>query len=354
MAKPRKILIVDDDEDQTAYLRHFIGLWGYETHVAADGPEALEAVKSFQPDMILLDLYLPTIPGLEVLKRIREDRGQEDIPVFIISSEESDEVRIVCMSSGATEYIIKPIQPFDLSMKIQNTLEMLDYRRQIVTLNNRLNREKGILLRYFSRDLVEKILNDEISPELGGALVNAAVFFFDLRGSTGIAEAVGPKEYAVFVSNLFGELMDIVFENNGSINEIMGDGILASFGCPVETGDNSYHAVQAALSIREHLRKYNEERLPDYLTQPVRFGIGIASGRIFAGNIGSESRMKYALMGDPVNKASRIQDLTRDQGCDILVDEATVQGLSERVSVESRGAFQLRGKKEESELFCVL
>lgn len=349
----KRILIVDDDPDQTEYLKHFIGLWGYETSVAMDGQEGLQAIHEFKPDLVLLDLYLPSLPGLEILKRIRDDKDINDTPVFIISSEDSDEVRIVCMSSGATEYIVKPIQPFDLSMKIQNTLEMLAYRREIVKLNDKLNREKGILLRYFSHDLVEKILSEEIRPELGGAEMYGSVFFFDLRGSTGIAEAIGPKEYAIFVSNLFGDLMDIIFQNQGSVNEIMGDGILASFGCPVPAEDHALHSVRAAVAIREYIDRYNDSTRPQYLNGPVRFGIGIASGKFFAGNIGSASRLKFAIMGDPVNKASRIQDLTKEIGCNILIEESVYRELKGEFKVTGQGIYTLRGKNKESELFCV-
>ena len=161
MAQSR-ILIVEDDPDQAALLDRFLSQWGYETKIAPDGPEALEFMESFDPDLVLLDIFLPQLPGLEVLKKIRAHDKSVSVPVFIMSADDSDEIRIVGMSTGASDFIKKPIQLADLSMRIQQALELLSYRRKIHELNQRLEHDKQRLLRYFSRDIVEKILSEEI------------------------------------------------------------------------------------------------------------------------------------------------------------------------------------------------
>lgn len=349
-----RILIVEDDPDQSALLDRFLGQWGYETRVASDGPEAMQLINDYDPDLILLDIYLPTVPGLEVLKQIRAQDKSVSIPVFIMSADDSDEIRIVGMSTGASDFIKKPIQLADLSMRIQQSLELLSYRRKIYELNQRLEHDKQRLLRYFSRDIVEKILSEEISPELGGKTVVASVMFYDVRGSTTIAERIGPQKYAEFISDLFGRIMDLIFDHGGSVNELLGDGILATFGCPDPTGRDAANAVSAAQGIRKLMRRYNEQYLPPELQEEgVRYGMGIATGKIFAGNIGSIQRLKYAVMGDPVNTAARIQDLTKEKNVDLLIDENTSRGLDTSDGIRLSGDYILRGKKGAVKVFEV-
>jgi class 3 adenylate cyclase/CheY-like chemotaxis protein len=346
--RPHRILIVEDDEAQAQMLKHFIAMWGYEIQVAASGEEAVSILETYQPDLVLLDLYLPGMPGLDVLKQIRGISKLQDIPVFITSADDSEEVKIVSMSSGANEFLRKPVVMADLVMKIQTALELLESRRTIEELNRKLEKEKKRLLRYFSEDLVEKILNEEIPAELGGDIVPASVMFFDIRGSTPMAERMGPKNYASFISDLFADIMDIIFANRGSVNELLGDGILATFGCPVPTDDDAFNAIRTAVDIRTYLQNFNS-----MVDDKIGYGIGIATGRIFAGNIGSIRRMKYAVMGDPVNAASRIQDMTKELNAQILFDHHTYEPVRNRVRVHSLGHYKLRGKEEMVEILSL-
>lgn len=347
-SQPHRILIVEDDETQAQMLRHFIAMWGYEIQTATSGEDAIASLDSYKPDLVLLDLYLPGIPGLDVLKQIRNKSELKDIPVFIISADDSEEVKIVSMSSGANEFLHKPIVMADLVMKIQTALELLTSRRTIEELNRKLEKEKRRLLRYFSEDLVERILNEEIPAELGGDIIPASVMFFDIRGSTPMAEKMGPQNYATFISDLFADIMDIIFANRGSVNELLGDGILATFGCPVPTDDDVFNAIQTAVDIRTYIRNFNT-----MVADRIGYGIGIATGRIFAGNIGSIRRMKYAVMGDPVNAAARIQDMTKELNAPILFDHHTYGPVSDRINAHSHGHFKLRGKEEITEVLSL-
>ncbi|MCS7205867.1 MAG: adenylate/guanylate cyclase domain-containing response regulator [Leptospiraceae bacterium] len=359
--KVYKILIIEDDVSQAELLKNFISMWGYQIYVEADGHEGLNAVHKYKPDLILLDIYLPSIPGLEILKEIRKIPEFDLIPIFVMSADTSEEIKIITLSNGANEFIGKPIKMADLIMKIQTALELLESRRTIDELNKKLEKEKQRLLRYFSADLVEKILNEEIPAELGGDIVESTIMFFDVRGSTTIAERMGPKNYANFISNLFSDLMDIIFNNQGSVNELLGDGLLATFGCPVPTFNDQFNALKTAIEIAEYIKGFNQ-----YVTEKVDFGIGIASGKVFAGNIGSIRRMKYAVMGDPVNTASRIQDLTKETKNKILFDHHTFYLCNEKQNklklpqtneifvIKRVGSFLLKGKTEPTEIYSLL
>lgn len=345
-----KILILEDDDAQNAALRQFISAWGYEVVSLGTAAQAITYLSTNTPDMALIDLHLPDHPGIEILKHIRDTDGPIPMPVFMISGEDSPEIRIVCLSTGADDFLPKPLNFADVSMKVQQAFERVNYKKEIRLLNEKLEKDKKSLQRYFSDDLVEKILNEEISTELGGTLVEASIMFFDIRGSTTMAERIGPQAYAERISKLFADLMDIVFNNGGSINELLGDGILATFGCPFPKEHDAANAVAAALAIEQHMSSVNSQReTADKV--PYRFGIGISTGKIFAGNIGSERMIKYAVMGDAVNTAARIEDLTKEYEYNIIIDEPTRIAAGDHFSCVELPATQLRGKKETVKLF---
>lgn len=340
-----KILIVEDEQDQAEMLRNLLSAWGYELFIALDGKTALKIAAETPPDLVLLDLYLPDIPGMEILQKIRNEPILAEIPIFVVSGHDSEEVRIVALSNGASDFIRKPVQLADMAMKIQQALELSSYKKQINELNVKLEKEKKRLLRYFSADLVEKILNEEVGAELGGVILPATILFFDIRGSTPIAEKIGPNKYAGLISALFADIMDIVFGNYGSVNELLGDGMLATFGCPLSTQQDALNAVMTAYKIRLHMDTYNSIHKEE-IDGPLGYGIGLATGKVFAGNIGSVRLMKYAVMGDPVNKAARIQDLTKEFHKDIIMDNATFQQLPSAVQCVELPTQILRGKQE--------
>lgn len=351
----QQLLIVENDDAQLTQISEFLERWGYAVHRTATATGAIGWLATNTPDLALIDLHLPDGPGIEILKNIRDSDGAIPIPVLMVSATDSPEIRIVCMSTGANDFLPMPLNFADLSMKIQQALELTDHKKEIHALNKKLEKEKRSLLRFFPEDFVEKILNEEISAELGGAIVPASIMFFDIRGSTTLAEKIGPHAYAETISTLFTDIMDIIFGRAGSINELLGDGILATFGCPTPTENDAKNAVSAATAIAGHMAMLNEMRQADGEI-PFGFGIGIASGKIFAGNIGSIRLMKYAVMGDPVNTAARIQDLTKELPHAVIIDENTYKNADASAN-GSEAKFvelplqKLRGKVENTILF---
>lgn len=350
-----RILVIEDDQDQLALVRQYIGMLGYEVRTSGDGTEALELLQSWVPDLVLLDLYLPNTPGMIILKEIRENSNTADIPVMIMSSDDSEETTIVCLSSGATEFIAKPIRMAELTLKIQNSLELLKYKRRLNDLNAKLEREKGLLSKYFSSDLVEKILSEEIKTELGGTKLDASLLFMDIRNSTGIAEHMDPNDFADFLSSIFTDMMDLVFGNLGSVNKLTGDGILATFGCPQPGENDVYNCVKTAAYMRNYVKIFNEHSGGAPGGDPLRIGIGIATGNIFAGNVGSWRRMEYSVLGDPVNLAARLQEQTKviEGGVDIVMDRTTYEAVRDHVKVRPAGTMEIRGKTEPVEVYVL-
>ncbi|EMJ95954.1 adenylate/guanylate cyclase domain-containing protein [Leptospira alstonii] len=209
---------------------------------------------------------------------------------------------------------------------------------------------KRILERYFPENLVDYLVDQRHQTELEGKNVQATMLFCDVRNSTEISELLNPGEFAAFLSELFTGLMDLTYANGGSVNKILGDGLLITFGCPFPEEDDTINCVRFALQMREYLIAFNDNRNAK-LKSPVSMGIGISTGIVFAGNIGSPRHMEYTVLGNAVNTASRLEALTKTMGYDILLDSYTARCVSHKIDIKMIGEFQIRGKKEPQEIF---
>lgn len=347
-----RVLIIEDDPVQLESLSRTLTAWGYQVIETDSVIKAMKYIHNEEIDAALIDLILPDHPGIEALKMIRETDALKEIPVFMMSAEVSTEVRIVVMSNGANDFLPKPIDPGELSMKFQHALELTKYKLEIQELNRKLEKDKKNLERYFSDDIVQKILSDDIGAEIGGTLVTATIMFFDIRGSTTLAEKIGPHAYADTINSVFTDVMEIIFDHKGSVNELLGDGILATFGCPYPGERDAENAVAAAIAMRDHMKLLNSRRASEGKHE-IGFGMGLATGRIFAGNIGSARMIKYAVMGDPVNTAARIQSLTKKFPYSVIVDESTVLATPHREKFSPLPKLMLRGKKQIVNLYGI-
>lgn len=203
---------------------------------------------------------------------------------------------------------------------------------------------------YVSPEISERILKGEISAD--GEMVEATILFCDLRGYTSFVEKRSPKEVVRFLNRYFTEMEQSVRDAGGIVLQYIGDEIEAVFGTPARPSDNhAKMAVSAALRMRQALEKLNEER--QAAKEPlIRHGIGIHTGKVLAGNVGSPERLVYAMVGDAVNIASRLQVLNKTCGTDILVSRAVADRLAGLdIELTPMGTFPIRGKSEEIEVF---
>lgn len=354
--KRPRIVLVEDDLVQREMIAQMLIFAGYDVTSAATGEEGQELIESVKPDAAVVDLHLPAergVTGLVLLKSIKENPETAELPVLIITADTTEETYVLVLSSGASDILLKPLRITELTIRIQNVLELRKNRADLREANAKLEREKKRLLRYFSEDFVTAMLNDEISAELGGISVDATILFMDIRNSTGIAEQIGPQKFAEFVSMIFTDVMDLIFANRGSVNKLLGDGILATFGCPVPSEKDAENAVKTASQIREYFQVINEARAHEDIGGDIGFGIGVASGKVFAGNIGSFRRMEYAVMGDPVNLAARLQELSKTLSVDIVIDGTTKSKIPASYAVRDSGVKNVRGRHGEVEAWIL-
>ncbi len=204
---------------------------------------------------------------------------------------------------------------------------------------------------HFGQAAIDELLGRDVAADTG-RIVRATILFFDLRNSTGIAEQIPPGTFSSFLNELFTDIMDLIYGNGGSVNRLIGDGILATFGCPESTGRDARNAALTALQIRDYLSTYNEVR-PSFLLDPVAAGLGLATGPVFMGLIGSVRRREYSIVGDAVNLAARLESLTKRGPFGILIDGETKTAAGPDFITRRVRVSQIRGKKAVTEVFTL-
>jgi len=205
--------------------------------------------------------------------------------------------------------------------------------------------------RYVTPEIRDEILAGRISGE--GELKEVTVLFADIRDFTPWVEATAPRDVVRDLNEYFTEMAEAIRSQRGLVLQFIGDEIEAVFGAPVASRDHAAMAVRAALDMRKRLRAWNARR--EAAGKPaLRHGIGIHTGTVLAGNIGGAERLSYALVGDPVNLASRIQGLTKDFKVDILISEATRKSIDPAVAVEELPAVRVKGRAEEVNVYKVV
>ena len=205
--------------------------------------------------------------------------------------------------------------------------------------------------RYLSRDVMARVLAD--APGLRGEYRTVSVLFSDLRGFTTLSEQMAPDRIVAHLNEYFGEMTAAIFAQRGMINDFVGDAVMAVFGAPMDDEQHAWHAVQSALAMDRALQALNHRWEAAGLPR-LRMGIGIHTGSVFAGNVGGRDRIKYTVIGDVVNVASRVEGLNKDLGTTILVTEETLTAVGDRVRVRDCGPQAVKGRVEKVRLFEVL
>ncbi len=205
--------------------------------------------------------------------------------------------------------------------------------------------------RYMTQQVSDAILKGDV--KLGGEVRELTLLMSDIRGFTTLSEGMNPEDLVNFLNRYFSSMIDCVMAHDGVVDKFMGDAILVVYGAPVKDPDHPIKAVLTALDMRDRLIKFNEELIADGHV-PIRIGIGVNTGEAVTGNIGSEARMEYTVIGDSVNATQRTEDLTKEFKTDILVSETTAARLDGRFILGEPHHLTLRGRTQESLIYPVI
>jgi adenylate cyclase len=213
-------------------------------------------------------------------------------------------------------------------------------------------RLKSGFAHYVSQHVLEKIVKSKGSAKLEGERKKITVFFSDIRNFTHLSESMPPEKVMAFLNQYFEKMLDIIFKHNGMLDKLLGDGIMAEFGVPVEDPQQERNAVLTALEMIEAINllqdKWKEEGKP-----PIDIGIGIHTGDAIVGSLGSEQRMQYTAVGDTVNIAERLQEVTKDKKYPIIVSETTFNALYNEFPSKHLGPLTLHGKEHPINAYAI-
>ena len=203
---------------------------------------------------------------------------------------------------------------------------------------------------YVHPRLVEDVLAGKVA--LGGELRQATVLFADVRGFTSMSERLPAPEVVRFLNAYLDRMVEAIVEAGGTVDKFIGDGIMAGFGVPLAVEDHAFCAVRAGLEMLRRLDAWNAERGAGG-EAPVQIGVGLHTGEVVAGSIGSSKKMQYTLIGDTVNTASRLEQLTKDVGVRLVVSEATWRAVEGRVQGRALAPVRLKGKADPVQVYEV-
>ncbi|MBQ7763832.1 adenylate/guanylate cyclase domain-containing protein [bacterium] len=252
----------------------------------------------------------------------------------------------ICFYFGVVVNVITPIVMFILTM-------ILAYTHKFVLENRSKEKVKSAMGKFVSEDVMKRVVQDIDNLGLGGKRANVTVLFSDIRGFTSMSEQLTPQEVSEILNEYFTEMEPIISKYNGIINKFIGDAVMAVFGEPIQDKCHAKNAVKSAYEmlqkVKELQKKWAKEGKPK-----IEIGIGIATGEVFVGNIGSINRMEYTVIGDTVNLASRLEGYNKVYKTKLLISPATYQEVKSIVDVIKISDVQIRGKANKMDIYEVL
>ncbi|MGB7973045.1 MAG: adenylate/guanylate cyclase domain-containing protein [Roseiarcus sp.] len=354
MAASTKILAVDDEPDFelliTQRFRRQIRDQEFEFRFAHHGEEALVAL-SAEPDidLMLLDINMPVMDGLTLLSELRE--RQLEVQAIIVSAYGDMTNLRTAMNRGAFDFVTKPVDLGDLEITVRKALANVAKLREMDRLRMAAERARNNLSRYFSPNIVE-LLASQDEPLGAGRRETVAVLFADIVAFTRMAELMAPEDVLAMLREFHTRMTAQIFASGGTVDQYMGDGIIAVFGAPAASPNDAANALNCAEMMLDSLERWNDEREAKGDAR-LDIGIGLNYGPVVLGDVGSEYGMSFTAIGDTVNTAARLQTLTRSLKTQLVVSDAVVRAIqasspdiaAERVGrLEDAGEHHLRGR----------
>ncbi|WP_434384806.1 response regulator [Melittangium boletus] len=343
-----RVMVVDDSPLACAFVQDGLVSLGYEVVCFQDPYEALEQVNKVQPAIVLSDLDMPGLDGVELCRRLKEGPTRA-MPVIILTANDNEAERVGGLRAGADDYVNKSASMDELAARIESVM-----RRTGET-----ERMRKLFARYTSDAVVEEILKSPDTVVLTGEKREVTTLFADIRNFTGLADSLPPEQTVGVLNQVLGGLSDAVLTCGGTLDKFLGDGLMAVFGAPVFREDDALRALQSAKMMMVFMAELRQRAEAEWATTrqgrplTLELGIGINTGVAVAGNIGGAVRAEYTCIGDAVNVAARLCALAGPG--EILVGERTVTVLpGHEAGFEELPPVRLKGKPHPVPLFRAL
>ncbi|NET42505.1 response regulator [Okeania sp. SIO2B3] len=340
-----QILIVDDEPVNLMVLTNQLSLHNYEVIQANSGQKALNILdEGFLPDLILLDVMMPGMTGYEVTQKIRKKWPLHQLPIMMLTAKNRISDLVVGLEAGANDYLSKPFHKEELLARIKTHINIKKLRTEKAHIRQTFGR-------YVTDEVVSNLLETPEGLKLGGERKKITILTSDIRGFTSTSERLPPEEVVTIINFYLSSMADIITSFHGTIDEFMGDGILVLFGAPTTRENDPERAVACALAMQLAMESVNQQ-IQAWGLAPLEMGIGINTGEVVVGNIGSEKRTKYGVVGNQVNLTYRIESYST--GGEILISETTLQEVGESLlRIDGRKLVQPKGVKQPINIYNI-
>ena len=363
MNTPPLILVADDDPMNVDILQARLAAHGYDIVTAADGQEALGAARASRPDLILLDIMMPKMDGIEVCQRLKQDPTLPFTPIIMVTARAESRDVVAALDAGGDEYLTKPVDHAALIARVKSMLRIKSLHDTVQAQARRLEGQAGELAewnqrlerrvaeqlaeldrvrrlkRFFSPQLAELIVAGGAEDPLKTHRREVTVVFIDLRGFTAFAETAEPEEVMGVLREYHAGIGQLILQHEGTLERFTGDGMVIFFNDPVEIPNPAERAIRMAVAMRERVTQLTgrwRKRGWD-----LGVGVGIAQGYATIGAIGFEGRWDYGAIGTVTNLAARLcGEATSGQ---ILISARLAATVEDLIEAEAVGPLSLKG-----------
>lgn len=338
----KRILVVEDTTDLRNYVAGILRSQGYRVLTARNGEEGFQMAQLHRPHLILTDLMMPKVSGLDLIRMIRGDQNLCGTPIVLLTAKADENTRLEGVEHGADAYLSKPFNDRLVIAEVRNLLALKEKEQRMVELNEYLT--ESVLKRFLPPSLVKRAAQGKLLLDLRPEPKMVTVLFSDIVGFTQLSNTLRSKKVAEILNEYLTEMTRVVFKNGGTVDKFMGDAILALYGAPEELTPNEQvrRAIGTARDMHSALEILNEKWMAQGLPK-LEFRCGIHQGTAVVGMFGGSERSDYTAVGPCVNIASRLQ--TAAQPGQILISAAVADYLEEE-EITKGESLNLKGIDE--------
>ena len=358
MHSPPRVLVVDDNPLNVDILRSRLTAHGYEVVTAADGEAALDAVNTAAPDLILLDVMMPKVDGIEVCRRLRADPAAPFVPIILVTAKADSKDVVRGLEAGADEYLTKPVDGAALVARVTSMLRIKSLHdtvqaqsAQLAEWNRTLERRVAEqvaqldrlarLRRFLPPQLAEVVVSSGESALLESHRRQITVLVCDLDGFNSFAETADPEDVMTLLREYHAGIGRLIADHGGMLQHFLGDGVMVVFGAPVACDDSTTRAVRLAVTMREVV----DELQTGWRKRghALGFRLGVDHGYATVGVVGVEPRMDYTAVGRVPNLAVRLCGEAADR--EILVSQRAFTTVEPLVEADEPREYGARGHR---------
>lgn len=374
MRTPPRILAVDDNPANLDVLRLRLKAENYEIVTAIDGEDAQARAREFDPDLVLLDVMMPKLDGISVLKLLKADKHLRFVPIILVTAKADTRDVVAGLQAGADDYLTKPFEQTALVARVRSWLRikslydqveaqariLKDQTEQLASWNRQLEERVGAqslelermnrLRRFLAPQVAELVASsDQKEQLLASHQREITVVFCDLRGFTAATENAEPEDVMTILREYHASLGQLIFRYQGTLNQFAGDGIMVIFNDPLPCANHTERAVRMALEMRDAAAELSQRWRGR--GHELGFGVGIATGYATLGQIGFDQRLEYAAIGGVTNLASRLCDAAGSG--QIMITQRVLAEIEPWVEIEPQGELDLKGFRRPIAAHCV-